>query len=189
MRALLALPVLLAALPVPAATFADVPFGHWAYQAVEELNSAGVLQAHPDGLYRGPAAISRYEFAVAVAKVDDWIADGAADRSALTEGDLLRILEAWSKANAEKLVGAPGERGTQGAPGPAGPPGPTGAPGMAGPLGGPGAPGPAPAIPPELLQSLDRLTKEFEALIDQSRQIRETIGELDARTRVMDGQP
>ncbi|MCZ7599326.1 MAG: S-layer homology domain-containing protein [Gammaproteobacteria bacterium] len=41
--------------PTFAAAFADVPFDHWAYQAVEELAQAGVLEGYPDGLYRRSA--------------------------------------------------------------------------------------------------------------------------------------
>ncbi len=53
-KALLAVAVsLMVTAPSFAAAFADVPFDHWAYQAVEELAQAGVLEGYPDGLYRG----------------------------------------------------------------------------------------------------------------------------------------
>ena len=56
-----------------AGVFADVPFTHWAYQAVEKLASVGVLEGYPDGKYRGPQPMTRYEFAVALVRAYDWI--------------------------------------------------------------------------------------------------------------------
>ncbi|HAZ62789.1 MAG TPA: hypothetical protein DCZ72_04155 [Armatimonadetes bacterium] len=56
-----------------AGVFADVPFTHWAYQAVEKLAAAGVLEGYPDGLYRGRQCMTRYEFAAAAARMYDWI--------------------------------------------------------------------------------------------------------------------
>lgn len=54
------------ALPVFAQdNFPDVPDNHWAYEAVENLKKAGCLVGYPDGLFRGPRPMSRYEFAAA----------------------------------------------------------------------------------------------------------------------------
>lgn len=54
------------ALPVFAQdNFPDVPDNHWAYEAVEGLKKAGILVGYPDGLFRGPRPMSRYEFAAA----------------------------------------------------------------------------------------------------------------------------
>lgn len=61
--------VLLAiSLPAFAQEFPDVPPDHWAYDAVQELVNAGIIQGYPDGTYGGKRAMSRYEFAEAVAK-------------------------------------------------------------------------------------------------------------------------
>ena len=61
--------VLLAiSLPAFAQEFPDVPPDHWAYDAVQELVNVGVIQGYPDGTYGGKRAMSRYEFAEAVAK-------------------------------------------------------------------------------------------------------------------------
>ncbi|MCX6374449.1 MAG: S-layer homology domain-containing protein, partial [Armatimonadetes bacterium] len=56
------------ALPVFAQEFPDVPPDHWAYQGVQELLNAGIIQGYPDGTYGGKRAMTRYEFAEAVAK-------------------------------------------------------------------------------------------------------------------------
>ncbi|SHK60952.1 S-layer homology domain-containing protein [Selenomonas ruminantium] len=48
--------------------FSDVPAGHWAYDAVNELVEKGVLNGYGDGTFRGDRNITRYEMAKAVAK-------------------------------------------------------------------------------------------------------------------------
>ncbi|MGQ9880330.1 MAG: S-layer homology domain-containing protein [Armatimonadota bacterium] len=44
----------------------DVPPGHWAYDAIEELVNLGVLKGYPDGTFKGKAPMTRYEFAIAI---------------------------------------------------------------------------------------------------------------------------
>lgn len=61
------------AMPVFAQEFPDVPADHWAYQAVNELLNAGIVQGYPDGTYGGKRAMTRYEFAEAVAKAIPYI--------------------------------------------------------------------------------------------------------------------
>ncbi len=67
-KVVLVLVLLALALPVFAQEFPDVPADHWAYQAVQELLNAGIVQGYPDGTYGGKRAMTRYEFAEAVAK-------------------------------------------------------------------------------------------------------------------------
>ena len=57
-----------------AAQFQDVPAGHWAYNALNKLASAGIVEGYPpSGDYRGQRALTRYEFAVAIARLLDKI--------------------------------------------------------------------------------------------------------------------
>jgi hypothetical protein len=49
--------------------FADVPTDHWAYQAVTTLQNAGIVIGYPDGTYGGKRAMTRYEFAEAIARL------------------------------------------------------------------------------------------------------------------------
>ncbi|MDQ2687645.1 MAG: S-layer homology domain-containing protein [Armatimonadota bacterium] len=49
--------------------FADVPADHWAYSAVDTLQKAGIVIGYPDGTYSGKRAMTRYEFAVAIARL------------------------------------------------------------------------------------------------------------------------
>ena len=49
--------------------FADVPADHWAYDAVAQLASDGVVNGYPaDGQFKGDATMTRYEMAQIVAK-------------------------------------------------------------------------------------------------------------------------
>ena len=64
--------VMIAAFAVPAfaATnpFMDVPASHWAYDAVAQLASRGVISGYPDGSYKGAQPATRYEMASIVAR-------------------------------------------------------------------------------------------------------------------------
>jgi len=52
------------------AEFQDVPRDHWAYAALQKLAAAGVLEGYPPaGDFKGPRAMTRYEFAVAIARL------------------------------------------------------------------------------------------------------------------------
>ena len=134
------------AMPVRAQTgagggpFADVPMGHWAYEAVNSLAQKGVFTGYPDGTFSGKRAMTRYEFAVAVARLLTYIGEN------------------------------PGAKGDPGPAGPAGPRGAVGARGPGGTAGarGPAGPrGPAGMTPAEVaamqanIQALQKLTQEF----------------------------
>lgn len=56
--------------------FADVPTDHWAYAAVDKLQKKGVVIGYPDGTYGGKRAMTRYEFAVAIARLLDSMGPG-----------------------------------------------------------------------------------------------------------------
>jgi len=77
---------------IAAQPFSDVPQDHWAYNAVEKLASAGLMEGYPDGAYKGKSTMTRYEFAVAIARLMDRV---------------------------EQLGGVPGPAGPAGPPGPA----------------------------------------------------------------------
>ena len=92
------------------AEFQDVPLTHWAYPALQKLAAAGILEGYPPtGNFIGQRPMTRYEFAVAIARLLDKIQAGG------TGG-----------------VGPAGPAGPAGATGPQGPAGPgtNGVPGM-----------------------------------------------------------
>src|SRR5580704_4255239 len=67
-----------------AAPFQDVPADHWAYDAVNTLQKAGIVIGYPDGTYGGRRAMTRYEFAVAIARLLPLINANAASKSDLS---------------------------------------------------------------------------------------------------------
>ncbi|HVK07100.1 MAG TPA: S-layer homology domain-containing protein [Armatimonadaceae bacterium] len=73
------------------ASFADVPTDHWAYASVEKLRDAGIVIGYPDGTYGGKRAMTRYEFAVAIARLLDKVGTGA------------QPIDAYTKAEADAL--------------------------------------------------------------------------------------
>lgn len=48
--------------------FSDVPAGHWAYDAVSQLQQDGVVNGYVDGTFKGDSMMTRYEMAQIVAK-------------------------------------------------------------------------------------------------------------------------
>src|SRR6056297_342628 len=69
--------LLVVALATPAigASFPDVPSNHWAYEAINELVAAGVIEGYPDGTYKGQRNLTRYEIAMIVSRVMDNMAE------------------------------------------------------------------------------------------------------------------
>ncbi len=69
--------LLMVALLVPAVAkdMPDVPFGHWAYDAVDELTDLGVVEGYPDGTFKGDRTWTRYEFAVMLTRMIDFLED------------------------------------------------------------------------------------------------------------------
>lgn len=86
--------------------FKDVPPGHWAYQAVENLRQKGILLGYPDSSFRGKRTVTRSESAVAI--------DRVLKQPGAPKGPL----------GAQGPSGPKGLRGEQGSPGPKGTPPP-----------------------------------------------------------------
>jgi hypothetical protein len=64
--------VMLALAPVAQASagpLREVPASHWAYDAVAELTTMGLVEGYPVSAFHGDRAITRYEMAVVVARV------------------------------------------------------------------------------------------------------------------------
>ncbi len=80
--------------------FQDVPTTHWAYEAVTDLQSKGIIIGYPSGFFIGKRALTRYEFAIA----------------------LYRALKSLPAAGVGP-AGATGPAGEAGPPGPIGPAG------------------------------------------------------------------
>jgi hypothetical protein len=93
----------------------DVPFTHWAYDAVQKLVDLGIIEGYPDETFKGDRAMTRYEFAMAVARLWDKIPDLQGERGEKGEkGD----------PGAAGAKGDPGAAGAKGDTAPAARPGP-----------------------------------------------------------------
>ena len=88
--------------------FSDVPAGHWAYDSVNKLAAAGVVDGYGDGTYGGDKLMTRYEMAQIVAKA---MAKGAnVDKLAAEFADELdtlgvRVANLEQKADNVKITG------------------------------------------------------------------------------------
>lgn len=59
------------AIPAFAGPFTDVPTDHWAYEAIDKLQSEGFVEGYPDGTFKGDRTFTRYEMAMVVARLWD----------------------------------------------------------------------------------------------------------------------
>ncbi|HIE51660.1 MAG TPA: S-layer homology domain-containing protein, partial [Armatimonadetes bacterium] len=124
------------AVPAMAGPFTDVPFQHWAYEAVNQLAEAGLLEGYPDGTFRGKENLTRYEFAMALSRLLDHIerlVEETVRRIApppaevrVTDEQVRRVVQQIIEAAPERFRGPQGPPGPQGPQGPPGPQGPTG---------------------------------------------------------------
>jgi len=81
----------------------DVPFDSEYYDAVQDMMDAGLIEPDADGNYRGDEPLTRYEFALVLARTT------------------------WTIKTNAAFQGPKGDKGDMGAAGPAGPPSPRGA--------------------------------------------------------------
>ena len=88
--------------------FSDVPAGHWAYDSINKLAAAGVIDGYGDGTFGGDKLMTRYEMAQIVAKA---MAKGAnVERLAAEFADELdnlgvRVANLEKKADNVKITG------------------------------------------------------------------------------------
>ena len=88
--------------------FSDVPAGHWAYDSIDKLAAAGVIDGMGDGTFQGDRNMTRYEMAQIVAKamakganVDKLAAEFADELDALG----VRVAKLEKKADNVKVSG------------------------------------------------------------------------------------
>ena len=69
--------------------FSDVPRDHWAYGAVSQLAAAGIVEGYPDGTFQGKRTLTRYEYAMIIARLLPFLSDEDINVSAFaTKKDL-----------------------------------------------------------------------------------------------------
>jgi|GEM_PF-1758956 len=82
----------------------DVPLDHWAYNAVSILSQAGVVEGYPSGQYSGNRAMTRYEFAVAIARSLQNRTENPAEKNTVWELKLNELLTNLQYEFAPELV-------------------------------------------------------------------------------------
>ena len=104
MKKLLVALVLVLALAIPALAnpFVDVPLNHWAYDAVQTLAAKGVVIGYPDGTFGGNRALTRYEFAQAIARAIGYL-EQYVDEAGLATKDDIAMLEKLIQEFADEL--------------------------------------------------------------------------------------
>ena len=93
--------ILILSMPA-AASFADVESDHWAYDAINKLTAAGVIEGYSDGEFKGNQNMTRYEMAVMINRVLD---DLKAEREELLADSNSELSEA-EISQVETLVGS-----------------------------------------------------------------------------------
>ncbi|MDK2897302.1 MAG: hypothetical protein PWP04_1422 [Candidatus Atribacteria bacterium] len=102
-KLVLALVLVLAfALPALANPFVDVPLNHWAYDAVQSLAAKGVVIGYPDGTFGGNRALTRYEFAQAIARTLGYM-EQYVDEAGLASQEDIAMLEKLVQEFADEL--------------------------------------------------------------------------------------
>jgi len=54
-------------------SYPDVPNYHWAVNAINMLSALGIIEGYPDGTFKGQNSITRYEMALMVARLLDYM--------------------------------------------------------------------------------------------------------------------
>ena len=103
----LLLVVAIAAPAVQGDSFPDVDEDHWAYEAVEALVAAGIVEGYPDGEYKGDETITRYEMAMMVQRAVENINEelDMLDTDIMyIEDDIAELEEGLTAGQAEDVV-------------------------------------------------------------------------------------
>ncbi len=94
MKRILLMVVLTVAALVYAQSFSDVPVNHWAYEAVTTLSKLGILSGMPDGTFQGNNPMTRYQVAVAMKKLLDYLTQQI--EKSVSTGDLQGVIKRLS---------------------------------------------------------------------------------------------
>lgn len=84
--------------------FPDVPENHWAYEYIDRLAAAGIIEGYPDGMFNGNRMMSRYEFAAMLYR--------ALEKGVKLDHKLVREFEPeMGRIHVARISGADGDRG------------------------------------------------------------------------------
>lgn len=94
MKKILLVVLLTVAAFVYAQSFSDVPVNHWAYEAVTTLSKLGIISGMPDGTFQGNNPMTRYQVAVAMKKLLDYLTQQI--EKSISTGDLQSVVRRLS---------------------------------------------------------------------------------------------
>lgn len=144
--------------------------GHWAYDQLQKLAAAGLIEGYADGTYKGRQTLNRFEAAMLLNRALERLGVNAeeAERFPYVSGfsgfGVGRQSQNFGGSLLQRGGGGYGGLGLGGGmpgmPGPAGPPGAPGAPGAMGPTGASGSQGDRSAD--EARRALGQLSNEFQ---------------------------
>lgn len=90
-----------------AAPFDDVPAGHWAYQALEQLSAAGLVDGYPPGFFSGNRRLTRYEMALSlVGALERLTAAGEMSRTGAEDVFLEDFVAAYNEKDVRRALSA-----------------------------------------------------------------------------------
>ncbi|MBO8142263.1 MAG: hypothetical protein H0Z37_08835 [Firmicutes bacterium] len=88
-----------------ASPFADVPPGHWAYGALEQLGAAGLLDEYSPGFFTGSRRLTRYEVALSVAHALERLSEPAPlDFHLAGEVELQDLFGRYNRAHPQRAL-------------------------------------------------------------------------------------
>lgn len=96
--------------PAFAEPFSDVPENHWTYDSLKLLEEKGLLEGYPDGFFNGNRPATRYEMAMAVARIIAKLEQleasvpGPLDLSGYATKDDIKIIDNLIKEYREELA-------------------------------------------------------------------------------------
>ena len=88
---------------VQGAPFSDVPRTHWAYDAIDQAVSSGILQGY-DGKFVGNRKLNRFQMAVITSNILDYFAKSGNDQGPKLDQSMIAKLEAMTIEFAEELA-------------------------------------------------------------------------------------
>lgn len=96
--------------PVLANPFVDVPAGHWAYRALEQLADASLIDGYSTGFFTGARRLTRYEIALSVAGALSRLSGEEPLSAAADQRDLDRLIVDYNRRQPQRpLTAAEGD--------------------------------------------------------------------------------
>lgn len=84
-----------------AVTFKDMPESHWASDSVNKIVEMGITRGFPDGTFRGTKTMNRYDIAIFLAKMSDFLESKITGVKTAVDGE---IISSVTSADAKRIL-------------------------------------------------------------------------------------